>query len=317
LRANPWMGGRLKSNKEKRSSDGKPGVALVWEATPVTPHEEILEQLLQPTLRKGKVVKALPEIHCYMKWHLLAKRLRKSACLVPTGAECVDKNYPLFALTIVKDLHRTSDDYCLVFSACHAIVDATTYYKLLNMLNANEPIISLNPTRNLAFPQISATATGAAESSYLLSKGHLWNKIRTSLFGHKIVMTNYFLHTDKIAAAKEEAKAKGATDGTKVPYITTNDILVSGFAAAINARVIIAPINFRKVNGTTLLDVYKKNDDSANYEMNLVLTEESFATPSNVRKMMNSGPPNFKRGGVDDPPPLPDFWESAKSKNGI
>mgnify|MGYP001032727268 CR=1 FL=1 len=99
-------------------------------------------------------------------------------------------------------------------------------------------------------------------------------------------------------------KKEGKTDG--VEYVTTNDILTSGFFKACKTTVGTMGIDLRgKLNGYG-------DDLAGNYVSVLTMDETTFGTPAKVRKMMTSGPPWKARNN-----PLPSFCGWLVGKDSI
>ena len=87
--------------------------------------------------------------------------------------------------------------------------------------------------------------------------------------------------------------------GGGVEFVSTNDLVFSGFAKAVDARVAFMPIGWR---GKLSLCA---DTDAGNYEGCLVFTPPDYESAVDVRKTLNSGPgtgtgPTFVRGGGGD-----------------
>ena len=100
---------------------------------------------------------------------------------------------------------------------------------------------------------------------------------------------------DKVAAIKEQA-----TQGSDVPFVSTNDILTSHFFGASNASLGMMTINQRgRVLQGQLTDLH-----AGNYKGTLILDPTNYEQAADIREALTKGPP-FTRQRLG--PPLPGF----------
>jgi hypothetical protein len=89
----------------------------------------------------------------------------------------------------------------------------------------------------------------------------------------------FYLDDEKLAAAK----SKAAKDGG-VPFVSTNDVLTSGFMNAIRGRYCIMALDCRgRVSGIG-------QELAGNYVTTLTMDSEVFGTPAGIREMFSSKP---------------------------
>ena len=108
----------------------------------------------------------------------------------------------------------------------------------------------------------------------------------------------------------ETAKADVQSRPGKGPrWVSTNDVITSGFASIVNPRLFEMRVNWRgKLPYIT--DVH-----AGNYEGSLLYCPKDYATPALIRKSISSkrgeykaGLPQFRRAAFP-PTDLPNFWE--------
>jgi len=283
LQANPWLTGAL----AKRSGQ----LELCY---PLEPAAGQLERLFNPTQRAGKPGK-VPVVDSTMSYMALCEAVGGSAAEILKGSSCINKPEPLLALTEVPDNKRPSDTFAVVFSVSHVIADGFTYYKLLAMLSDGGTIASLNAKRKHDIGQQSKLAMGEKEFAFAYAGSTMINVVGSMLFGKKPLIESYYVDDARI----KEAKAKATPEHSGVPFVSTNDVLVSAFGVATDTRVLLMPLNFRE----RLPDFTA--EDAGNYEGALVFGPEDYAEPGIVRKTLMSGPPTYLRGGSETSRPLP------------
>ena len=151
--------------------------------------------------------------------------------VVDNGYALVGKDKPLTLLTIIESHFN---EYSLIFSISHVIADGRTYYEIYKMLQPGAEVRSLSPARVKTFStamrdvcqgaQREMDWSNSAWGGILLTFGMIGNP-KTKCFA-------FYLDDEKVAAAKQVAAADGG-----VPYVTTNDILTSGFFNACQPRL--------------------------------------------------------------------------------
>jgi len=98
-------------------------------------------------------------------------------------------------------------------------------------------------------------------------------------YGKKARCFAFHLDPERLAATKTAAALGG-----QVPYVTTNDILTSGFFNECGARIGMMGMDCRgRLEGIG-------HDLAGNYVTALTMDPETFATPASVRKMLSSTP---------------------------
>jgi hypothetical protein len=157
--------------------------------------------------------------------------------------------------------------------------DGRTYYEVFKMLHPGAPVKQLSIERVQHFSETMRDNCGRKELTWIDSVG-------TSIMYNVAMAFNgapkcYAFDLDDGRVA--EAKAKAAADGA-LSYVSTNDLLTSGFFNACNTRIGVMAMDCRgKLDGIT-------GDMAGNYVTSLVLDSTTFGTPASLRKMYASMP---------------------------
>lgn len=86
---------------------------------------------------------------------------------VKKNADLIDKNEPVWRVSLIPDVDQPAERFALVVSMSHVCGDAHTYCKIMQMLNVGSPIISLNAERNFEFVDAAEKMMGKQEASYI------------------------------------------------------------------------------------------------------------------------------------------------------
>jgi hypothetical protein len=266
VHANPWLTGTL-----VKTGDGK--VSLSYSASPTADQIDLL-------FNPSGAAKA-PELSSTMDFVQICRSVSSSSAEIAKGSDCVDNSRPLVAVSLLPDSLRPQDTFALIFSCSHVILDGFSHYRLLSMLCTNGTIVALNASRKHEIVQQADLATGLKESAFLRSKSLVCNVVCSMFCGRTPMLETYYVDSDRVKLAKSEARG--------VDFVSTNDVLVSAFANATQARMMLMPINFRgKLAGFT-------DADAGNYEGALMFGPDDYAEPAYIRKTFLSGPPTFLR----------------------
>jgi len=224
----------------------------------------------------------------------LSNRITGTAAHILAGNKSLGKLEYQTALSVIPDGKRPADTFCVVFSVGHVIADGFTYYKLLNMLSANGEISALSPTRKMAIEEQSKVAMGDEVHGWAFSGSTMCNVVCSMLCASKkALIESYYIDPERVKTAK--AAVAGKTQG--VEFVSTNDVLTSMWGMAVDADVVMMPLNWRN----RLPDF--TDSDAGNYEGTLAFGPGDFDHPGLVRKTLLSGPPTFTRAGPNAPMP--------------
>ena len=211
----------------------------------------------------------------------------------------VESMDPVLRLTVVPG--KDGAGFALVASMSHVIGDGATFFQIMRMLSADADanVYSMNPTRKHETRASEVEAVGTAAHAFTTSAPFIAGALKGSVFGNKVRLTARFLDLDEISAAKaREAESSGGGG-----FVSTNDVVTSGFANIVNPRVLGMAINFRdKIENV-------ERRDAGNYEYVLWFDKGTYATPSDVRNAFHQGRPPFETLSG----PLPGTWECLTS----
>jgi hypothetical protein len=200
---------------------------------------------------------------------------------VESGSSLVDKNKPIAILTLAESV---KGEFALIFSLSHAVADGRTYYEILKMLQPGAVSRELQTTRVMSFSESMRDKCGRKEIDWADSPSTNFMYTVSMLpamleCGKKVTCHAFNLDDERLAATK----LKEAKDGG-VPYVTTNDILTSGFFNECGSRIGMMGFDCReKIDGVSA-------DLAGNYVTALILDPDVFATPATLRKMYSSTP---------------------------
>ncbi|GMH60257.1 hypothetical protein TL16_g03011 [Triparma laevis f. inornata] len=260
--ANPWLAGRLVK--------GKTGTALSY---PKSPTAAQTDQLFQ-VIGSDDALKLSPS-SSYSK--ICTDMYASNKVVVGSGFATKGKDKPLAILTLLQS--TDSSTFAFVFSISHVIADGRTYYDIFNMLSPGTSVRELNSARAMTFSETMRDACGRKELAWMDSLPAICMMIPVMACPKKPVCCAFEIDPARV----EEMKASAARDGG-VPYVTTNDILTSGFFNECNSRIGMMGIDCRgKIDGVG-------EDMAGNYVSALSIDPDTFATPASMRKMLSSTP---------------------------
>jgi len=131
----------------------------------------------------------------------------------------------------------SAQTFCLVFSLSHVVGDGRTYYEILQMLQPGAAVRALTSVRRMHFSEMMRDNCGrralewadSTDAACLFTCSML--PAMTGL-GKKAKCVAFHLDADRLAAAKSEAVTRG-----EAAYVSTNDVLTSGFFNACGSRI--------------------------------------------------------------------------------
>jgi hypothetical protein len=208
---------------------------------------------------------------------------------VRRGTECVDKNEPLFKVSLLK--LKDKNEFMIVMSVSHVIADGCTFYQLHNMLDWRLPVKALqvqrlggDATYDAALTDIIGPQAVSWLSSPLLLQGMSGCASRQSP-----PMSVHFVEVSAswVAHQKQQQQQEGTKEDDReendVEFISTNDIL-----AAWHNRVCQASFSLMSVNLRNRVPQFR-DDMAGNYETALVYNGPSDChDPLSVRRSLRS-----------------------------
>lgn len=255
VESNPWLCAHL---------DGKD---MKFPAVPTSGDlDNICISQKSPLTSKGSYVTICTEIY-------------KHKLNVPDGYTLLKTKGPCTSLKI---LEMDDNEFAVVFSMSHVIADGRTYYDVLNMLTPGADVVALVSTRVDSFRENMRKLCGEKELVWADSPGamamYTFAMMPNDICG-KVSCSGFYVDEEKNTAAK----TAGAKEGG-VAYVSTNDVLTSGFMTVTNSRIGMMGLDCRgKVSGIG-------QDFAGNYVSALSLDDTTFGTPASLRKMLSTTP---------------------------
>jgi len=246
-------------------------------------------------MTKSKAETAKIKINRSMPYVDICRQLiaTKESLLVPSGLTVVSKKIVTTKFSIIECTE--ANEFALVVSMSHAIVDGRSYYEILKMLSPNSTVRPLNVARIMDFPNFMREACGKKELEWADTPScqamYTFAMMPAGMGCGKITCTAFYVDDSRLKAAKTKYAQEG-----NVPYVTTNDILTSIFFMETKARIGMMGMDCR--NRFAEID----QDRAGNYVTALTMDPTTFATPSHVKKMLDAKPPY-----VTTNDPLPSF----------
>ena len=217
--------------------------------------------------------------------------------LCKTSDQSAKAKEPLWKVSLVPDSEEPDERFCVVVSGNHSLLDGHDFYRLYNMLSGDSQVKALNPIRKQQVPASILAAMGSEPSLMALSPpGFIVRFISAQLRNYLFPATQalgFCVSDDWIADQKSALKHKNKD----VPFVSTNDILVSTFSRLTACDVSLMAINFRdRVDGCS-------KDDVGNYEDLLCYSPSDYASPALIRKSVS--PDSAYTAAAQPRPPLP------------
>jgi len=286
--ANPWLAGSLVT-KDK-------AVSLRYPAKPS--EEGDIPRLF--TARTAEQVAAAPSSSTFNP--LVATQSYRDICtsmydpvkgvVVCAGCTGLDQNKPVVQLTLTESTSTQPGvigGFSLVFSMSHAVADGRTYYEILNMLKPASTVWAMESARLQSFSEAMRDQCGRKELEWAdtTSAACMYTCAMVPLMlgcAKAPRCVAFELDGDKLAAAKAKAVADSKGTLNEATYVTTNDVLTSGFFNEVSARIGMMGMDCRnRISGVD-------KGMAGNYVTALTMDTETFATPQAVRKMLSSMP---------------------------
>ena len=205
-----------------------------------------LNAYIPPDAASRKLFEVLEGVALSGDYGPLVKSLEPAICVKPS-VEAAGTGAPLFSVRLLRDLNAERR-FALVVSANHSLVDGHGFYRLYNMLSSEAKVEALDPTRKQELPARMLAAMGdepspmtACPPGFLAS--FVFAQVRSQLFPRTKAI-GFDISPEWLAAQKATAAGGG------VPFVSTNDCIVSCFLNCLDADCGLMPVNFRgKLDG--------------------------------------------------------------------
>lgn len=200
---------------------------------------------------------------------------KSKAHVVGSGFALLGKDLPLARLSV---LESSPGEFAVVFSLSHAVADGRTYYEILRMLRPGADARALATRRVAAFPEAMRDRCNRAALAWVDGPAAMCQMLPLLLGCGATARCHAFLLDDARVA---EAKRAGAAGGG---YVSTNDVLTSGFFVACGTTVGLMGLDCRgRLEGVG-------DDLAGNYVTALVMDDGVFGSPADLREMYATTP---------------------------
>lgn len=215
-----------------------------------------------------------------MPYEDLVKAVSSSTACVPNGGGLIKEGRPVSKLTVAPN---GEGSFVVIFSMSHTVGDGHTYYTILKQLAAGAEIFAMDVDRSEKCHEKIPSVTGEKEYKFMMNPPFCMLCHYLGIyFKYKKKPPVCFLLDD---AKLKEAKASSKAESGAAPYVSTNDIVTSGFARAVKAKMITMAANFRgRTEGLT-------DKHAGNYFGGLMWGSEGSATPNRIRNALNGPAP--------------------------
>jgi hypothetical protein len=266
VNANPWLTGRLVDTK------GKEGICLRHSKNPDELEIDSIMTVSSVGNTNGFLLKPNTP---YME--LCTSMYNSKKVCVGNGNEILNKTDGRVSILTLSE--STEGEFALIFSLSHVIGDGNTYYEIFKMLKPGASVRELPTKRIMSFTETMKDNCGRKELEWMETTSVACLYMCQMAFTKKARCMAFHLDTDRLKAEK----VKGVTEGN-VEYVTTNDILTSRFATAVNARIMMMGMDCRG----RLPDIEKAL--AGNYVTALTMDPGVFHEPYSIRKMLKTMP---------------------------
>ena len=276
--ANPWLLGSLVREHTLR------GNKLFIHTPDDSDIEKTIERAFRVVTSEIPVMPSSSAPLSHVPYNDLVAMTHRVGAVVDKGSDLVrNRAMPVSRLTVITQ-GAGGPAYFVAFSINHCAADGFTYYRILSMLSADTEVEALDPTRDKHAGGLRNKVCGKREMDFMTSFPQLVNWVMR--VGCNAREKPFIFEVDKVRV--ENAKfAETESPECKVPFVSTNDVLVSSYGEAVGARVVYMAMNLRNRLG----DGFRGNSKAGNYEGSLLLGQNTFSEPSLIRKKLLRGPP--------------------------
>jgi hypothetical protein len=276
LKANAWLGGRIKTRNG--------AAAIVY--TPAQSKQQA-DQLLQVLTSSADVRVSMDTP--YAETSALLQRI-----VVPlTYFWLWNWDAPFFRVALVQD-YKDAQRFALVTSLAHCVGDGKTYYDLHNMLAQNNaPVVALNINRKHHLHHAMTQTMGGptyfgcySEPTIGMVLRVVWSIMMALFVGPPTVVKLFWVNADWVKEQKKAGLLNIDTTTTsnnhKSPdFLSSNDVMASKFLRITGCDQALMTVNFRG-------KIKDCNDhDAGNYYNFNPLRPADFESPVGVRQVVN------------------------------
>ncbi|KAJ3000159.1 hypothetical protein HDV02_000442 [Globomyces sp. JEL0801] len=267
LDLNPWLAGRLRRNPQKEMVLSVPMTYNLSKHFFVVKSSTISSKFFNSETKSNNT------------YGMLVKELVKlERVVVKDGNQCVDKDEPLFRISIINNFER--NEFAIVFSLSHLIADGYTFYMLYRMLDSSYMPLQMKAERQKAFEkenqelinnhispiQIMAAAIGLF---FQLIRCMLeWLLYRIILRRESVCL--YMIDNDWVQREKK-------IHSTEDTWVSTNDVITSWLFKTLNCSLGSMVVNLRDRIPSV------GQEHAGNYMSTIFYQAPDYATPKLIR----------------------------------
>jgi hypothetical protein len=270
LKANPWLGGRIKTRNG--------AAAIVYTPAQSKQQADRLLSVLNST--DVRVSMDTP----YAETSALLQRT-----VVPlTYFWLWNWDAPFFRVALVRD-YKDAQRFALVTSLAHCVGDGKTYYDLHNMIAHKAPVVALNINRKHHLHNAMTKTMGGpaffgcySEPTIGMVVRVVWSVLMALFVGPPTVVKLFWINPDWIKEQKQTGLfANDPTSNYKPEFLSSNDVMASKFLRITGCDQALMTVNFRG----KIQDCHEH--DAGNYYNFNPLRPADFGSPVGVRQVVN------------------------------
>lgn len=213
---------------------------------------------------------------------------------------------PVWKISIVPCARHPTKYFAVVVSMSHAVGDGYTFYAIHNMLLSSGECTAMVVQRIPTAEKVGLAAMGEEEFTILQSgkffahmiKGVLQSLLHSLFWGNQFHLRYFIVDSNKMT----QQKSKAAT--LTVPFVSTNDVIVSWFFANTNSTFCLMALNFRN------RFVGHFNSHAGNYEGVITYMKGDYETPDLIRKSLAT----FRRASLTK---FPSYIEAIQGRSAL
>lgn len=186
-----------------------------------------------------------------------------------------DPNAPQFKVSVIPDSNAPGERFALVVSINRVIGDGHTFYKLYNMLGNDAVVEALDATRKQDIHSRQREMMGTKEADMMMSPlaiAHIVSGLLQKALGFK---TEICLNGFDSTWLKDQKTVGARAD---VPFVSSNDVIVSNFLQAAQPVFAHMAVNFRARIANCL------DADAGNYDNALTYRQADWESPQLIRQ---------------------------------
>ncbi len=305
LKANPWLAGKLINVKDER---GVEKVHLQYPAEVAS--EEDAKVLLTSANVFGKVELAKCKPSPTNSYIANFQAITAGKCIIPDGYTCIAEKLSQAKFSLIK----CEEGFALVASISHVVCDGHTYYKIMSMLTETGTVEALSTARKHAFSTEDKKILGQTQANFIFdvnwyNMGFMYQAIGGICCCKSKKFVSYFLDSERVTILKSKVKEEG-----EVEYCSTLDLITSHFCNATQPRLLQYAVNLR----ARMPSVGLTSKDAGNYETVILLADDQYSKPAEIRKVINTPPDTpFSHSGSEGKRALPKGCEAFRARTAI